>query len=248
MNNEQAKFILRAYRPNGRDAGDATFSEALQQAQTDPMLGGWFAREQAFDAAVVARLGALTPPAGLREAILAGARVSQTVSSAWWRRTGPLAMAASFALLLTAGGVFWSRETGAVQRQLDTIARFALAEPMKAHEGHPPAAELGRFGGWLQSTSTNMGSGAPIDFAQLKDQGCREVSVAGHPVFEVCFNRGGHWFHVYVSRRGMLTPPWSAKAPVFQEEGQRVSVAWADRRYMYVVVGTSGREALQQLL
>ncbi len=32
MNNEQAKFILQAYRPGGRDAGDATFGEALQQA------------------------------------------------------------------------------------------------------------------------------------------------------------------------------------------------------------------------
>ena len=248
MNNEQAKFILQAYRPGGRDAGDAAFCEALQQARSDPILGAWFARTQAFYAAVASKLATLAPPAGLRESILAGARVSQTASPQWWRRFTPLAMAASAAFLLTTAGIFWSRETRAALGNLDAMARFALSDPVSAHGGHPHADKLGQFGGWLQNASTHLGSGAPVDFAQLKAQGCREVSVAGHPVLEVCFNRGGHWFHVYVARRGLLTPPWDRHAPVFQEDGSRVSVAWSDRRHLYVVVGDSGREALQQLL
>src|SRR5206468_40161 len=76
MNNTEAKFILNAYRPNGRDATDATFAAALQQAKADPALGAWFAREQSHGAAVAAKLRAIVPPAGLREAILAGGRVS----------------------------------------------------------------------------------------------------------------------------------------------------------------------------
>ncbi|HZL45889.1 MAG TPA: hypothetical protein VFC28_06650, partial [Opitutaceae bacterium] len=72
MNNEQARFLLRAYRPSGRDAGDPAFADALRQAQGDPALGTWFAGEQAFDAAVAAKMRALAPPAGLREAILTG--------------------------------------------------------------------------------------------------------------------------------------------------------------------------------
>ena len=64
MNNTEAKFILNAYRPNGRDAGDATFRAALDQAKSDPALGAWFAREQAHGIAVAAKLREITggPP------------------------------------------------------------------------------------------------------------------------------------------------------------------------------------------
>ena len=42
MNNQEAKFILGAYRPGGRDAVDPMFSEALAQAGRDPELRAWF--------------------------------------------------------------------------------------------------------------------------------------------------------------------------------------------------------------
>ena len=74
MNNEEAKFILQGYRPNGADAGDAAFRAALEQVQRDPALREWFARQQAFDAAVSTKLDAVPAPVGLREAILAGGR------------------------------------------------------------------------------------------------------------------------------------------------------------------------------
>ena len=38
MTNERAKFVLGAYRPNGADAKDPTFAEALEQAKHDPNL------------------------------------------------------------------------------------------------------------------------------------------------------------------------------------------------------------------
>ena len=87
MNNEEAKFILQGYRPNGADAGDAAFRAALEQVQRDPALGEWFARQQAFDAAVSAKLDAVPAPVGLREAILAGGRVttSDRTQTSWWR-------------------------------------------------------------------------------------------------------------------------------------------------------------------
>ena len=76
MNNTEAKFILNAYRPGGRDAGEAGMVSALAQAKGDPALGAWFAREQAHGAAVAAKLRDLAPPSGLHEAILAGGRMS----------------------------------------------------------------------------------------------------------------------------------------------------------------------------
>ena len=90
MNNSEAKFILNAYRPGGRDADDATFGAALAQARNDPALGAWLVREQAHGAAVAAKLRVVAPPAGLREAILTGARRDAPGGSnrhGWrWRR------------------------------------------------------------------------------------------------------------------------------------------------------------------
>ena len=40
MNNQEAKFILSSYRPNGADARDALFQEALQQVRQDPAVEG----------------------------------------------------------------------------------------------------------------------------------------------------------------------------------------------------------------
>ena len=40
MKNQEAKFILGAYRPDGRDAGDPAFTEALAQAETQLAADG----------------------------------------------------------------------------------------------------------------------------------------------------------------------------------------------------------------
>ncbi|MGH7997549.1 MAG: hypothetical protein ACREFX_14475, partial [Opitutaceae bacterium] len=77
MNNDEAKFILGGYRPGGRDAGDAAFAEALDQARRDPSLAAWLERSQAFDRAISERLKTVAPPADLRQAILAGGRLSR---------------------------------------------------------------------------------------------------------------------------------------------------------------------------
>jgi len=81
MDNREAKFILGAYRPNGQDAGDPRFSEALEQARRDPILERWFLDSLAFDAAITEKLRATEVPPGLRESILAGVKVSRPLRS-----------------------------------------------------------------------------------------------------------------------------------------------------------------------
>ena len=98
MNDEQIKFLLGAYRPGGRGAIDPALAEALEETKRSPELRAWFEREQAFGAAVTDKLRAVAPPAGLREAILAGGRLG--VRTPWWRRPMTLAVAAGVALLL----------------------------------------------------------------------------------------------------------------------------------------------------
>ena len=102
MTNEEAKFMLQGYRPNGQDADNEAFAEALAQAERDPSLRAWFEREQAFDALIAGKLREVRAPDGLRESILAGTKLStQPVAAertpAWWRGAWGVALAAAAA-------------------------------------------------------------------------------------------------------------------------------------------------------
>ena len=71
MDREQARFVLRSFRPGGADARNPDFEEALAVAADDPRLGEWLVGEREQDASVAASLKDLTIPSNLRSSILA---------------------------------------------------------------------------------------------------------------------------------------------------------------------------------
>lgn len=79
MDKEEARFILRCFRPDGADAAAPEFAEALELAAADRELGEWLARERAQDAEFSSMLGKLALPDGLREEILTGLAVERGV-------------------------------------------------------------------------------------------------------------------------------------------------------------------------
>jgi len=251
MNNTEAKFILNAYRSNGGDANDPTFRAALEQAKSDPELGAWFAREQAHGAAVAAKLREVAPPAGLREALLAGGRVSggkfspePTTSRSFWHRPVWLAAAAAVAVLLVVGVSVWPKRAAASAALTD----YALADALEpqAHGGH---GELtGAFQAALSKDNARLADGVALDFAALKNNGCRTVNVAGHDVLEVCFKRNGTWFHCYVARVEDFPGVPAKFAPNFAQSGKVAAAAWSDGAHRFVVASIAGRAALQRLL
>ncbi len=240
MNTTEAKFILQACRLDGQDATDPLFEEALEQSRQDPVLGAWFTREQAFDAAVAAKLRAVSPPADLRAAILAGARMSRPKS--WWRQPRVLALAASVVLLFGLVAA-WPDRAPVVEG--GQFALDAMAE-MGSPEHHPiVVGGRGPLHALLASTSTRLADGLPLSFAELKDDGCRSLRIAGHEVLEVCFERGGSEFHLYVARGGDFPSKDADGAPMFLEQGRLASVSWRDRSHAYVLVTDSGAENLR---
>jgi anti-sigma factor RsiW len=243
MNNDEAKFILRAYRPDGSDAADPRLAEALRQAQLDPALGSWFQRERTRDGILAQKLTEVAPPAGLREAILAGARASHRTEShrAPWSRWWVLAAAA--ALVMAAAGVWHARAS-----HLDALTALALndARELTPHGGHGDPATAWRR--TLTAETTHLAQGLPVDFATLAHTGCRSLSLSGTTVLEVCFNRGGTWFHCYVMRSADRPGASGARGPEFASRDHLNAVAWSDGTYRYVVAGPASRAALERLL
>jgi hypothetical protein len=246
MNNVEAKFILQGYRPDGADAADATFCAALAQTRLDPALGDWFAREQAFDRAMSAKLGQIQPPAGLREAILAGGRVTEPAEHlrTWWQHPALMAMAASVALLFGAGVAFWPKPAEASAG----LTEFALNDAMhsETHGGH--GEKTGELQAALGQPDMHLGAQLPVNFAALRSAGCRTVQFNGHEVLEVCFKRDGAWFHCYIAQRADFPALLAAVAPSLVDHNGTGIASWADNSLLYVVVSKTGRSALEKLL
>ena len=243
MNNDEAKFILQGYRPNGADADDDAFRAALVQVRVDPALREWFARQQAFDSAISAKLQAVAPPAGLREAILAGGRVSgaPTGSRRWWQQPMFYAAAASIAVVFAATVAFWPRQAAASTGLADYVLADAAAD-QNHMGGHGTDALVAMLG----DSSRGLRAGLPISFEALRAGGCRTVTYEGREVLEVCFNRDGVWFHAYIGKRADF--PAVASSPAFAEKGGLTVASWADQAHVYLVAGKVGRVALERLL
>lgn len=243
MNNDEAKFILQGYRPDGTDAGDEAFRTALDQVRHDPALRDWFTREQAFDAAVSAKVNEVPAPAGLREAILAGGRVSRAAASQqpWWRSPAWVAAAAAIAVVIGGSLAFWPTQAEAGTG----LAGYVLADAAHA-QNHMGGKGTETLEAMLGDPATRLSRGLPISFEALRKGGCRTITYQGHEVLEVCFNRNGVWFHAYIGRRADF--PAVAAAPSFVDREGLSVASWADQNLVYLVAGKAGRAALEHLL
>lgn len=255
MTNEEAKFMLQGYRPNGADADNEAFAEALAQANRDPSLSAWFEREQEFDATVAAKLANISAPAGLRESILAGTKLSSasaetTASRAWWLRPWTIGLAAAAAVALAFTVTLSEPENKiAALPGFDPVLKVALADYGGAHDKGPHAEDLGRFGAWLMDDGNQLGDGImPVNLDELREFGCRKVNVAGHEVFEICFQRESGWYHVFIAPRESFDAEAIYSKPMFHESGEFIAASWADDKFAYLVSGTTELATLRGLL
>jgi hypothetical protein len=243
MTSQEAKFLLSAYRPDGRDADDPFFSEALSQARSDPELAAWLAREQAVDAGLAASLREIVPPPGLRESILAGARASQK-HRPWWQTPLWLA-AASLAVLIGASVAVRTRGAPATESDLARSALRDLAEEGSEHDPNLPS--MAAVEARLASHPLPIYRNLDMDRDLLRRDHCRVISVAGHDVFEICFKHDNVWYHLYVARMGDFAPSAPTGTPTFMDRNAFAAAAWTDGRATFALVTDAGSAALRRM-
>jgi hypothetical protein len=243
MTNEEAKFILSAFRPNGMDTDNPRFGDALRMAGTDPILGQWLERSRAYDSAVAGKLKQVAPPPSLREAILAGARVSAGPRGGMRRLTWIAGLAAAAALAVT---LLTMKEPTRPGSLVPAFASFAIADALRdGHVGHGEPSEALITG--LQASGAPMPGAEQIDFDRLKDTGCRTLSFAGRDVIEVCFARDGTLFHLYIARIDPSRADLSTKGPVFIEQAGGAAAVWSDHNLGFALASKAGVEAIRRL-
>jgi hypothetical protein len=244
MNNQEAKFILEAYRPNGADAADATFTAAIAQAQRDPELRAWWERQRTFDTSLAGKLKDIAPPVGLRDSILAGVRASRPRRQ-WWSNPAWFAAAAVIAVLAVTA---FSLRTGSNQMTIGDLANVALGDMIDAHHQHTgrptPLAGVQQQLARMSLPLTNL----RVDLDDLKQKNCRTIRISGREVFEFCFQRDGTWFHLYAGRREDFAPGAADPKSLLRSREGFAATAWADASYVYALVTDNGVEALRRVI
>ena len=275
MKNEEAKFILRAYRPGGQDAADPQFAEALSQARRDPELGRWLAEQTALDTALSGKLQSVPVPADLKATILAGRKVVPLPIRAWWQRQiHPVAAAAALAVTFATIGFLSLHETPGPKADFDHFNRD-IADylsmgygvlPKKAHLATTDPNYFGSTSYRMDYRSRNLDdirqwltqNGGHDDFTRPKglkhplNLGCSVMDWWGRRVtlisFQVTRNLPQGKVHLVIINSADLPDAPPPNQPRLEDRGAWSSAAWSDGRLTYILMAPGDRQMLGRYL
>ena len=248
MDNEEAKFILRAYRRDGRDQRDPLFAEALEQARRDPALARWFEQEQRLDNAIANKMRSLVVPAGLKAAILAGGKASQPARRTHWQ-LAPVA-AIIFALCIIAGSLWGPGRGGARINPLADYQTDMAAFLSGKFDLSFPSTDLTAVRGWFgENLNLKDYDVPPAIAAQLPTMGCVVIDWHGKKAGLICFRTSdGKMVHLIVLRRADMPDAPNSRAPQYDERGEWQTATWSAGDKIYLVASQVDQAALKALL
>jgi hypothetical protein len=206
LTNETAKFLLNAYRPNGADAHDPAFRDALEQAARDPELGAWFKEQRGFDSIIAEKLSGIEPPATLRSAILVG--IENRPLARRFSIRPFLALAAVIALsAITLVPMFTRRHSRNDAVDQYQKANLAMLAASPAPQLDLLTASFSRTQQYLEETEAPCVHSLPASLLGLPTAGCKTLHWNGQILSLTCFRLpSGELLHLFVIAERALDP------------------------------------------
>ena len=245
MKNEEAKLILQAYRPGGRDAGDPMFAEALEQARRDPELQKWLAQEQALDSLLQARLQKAVPiPFGLKTRLLAQSKAVRPV--AWWRIPFWQATVAVLVIMATLA-VLWLKPTNQFQFADLRGAMVQTSLQMDDHVSHM-AQDMTNVRDWLKTQNAPSDYGLPAALRDAMLRGCKVVDWHGRKVTMLCLKAGTSHVDLFVIDCTRFPDFRPSETVQFGNDNGLTTAVWCDGDKTYLLAGKVDESDLRKML
>lgn len=241
MNKDEAKYILRCYRPSSQDASDPLMAEALELARRDPDLATWLAEEQALDAKLADCFGKVPVPPGLKSQLLAARKVVPLRS--WKKPALWLAAAASIALLAALAITILrqpaiSPVTAEPQSELIDLAR------QSPHVSYM-ARNYAQIEEWMRAQGISFEMTLPVRLSQQRFEGCRVFLWQGRQVALLCLEVDGSHVDLLAFRDDSKSP--DEVRPVARA-GELQTVTWKRSGVTYILAGNVSAGTLESLL
>lgn len=256
MNTEQAKAILRHYRP-AIDAEDPYFSEALEQVQRDPELAQWFTEHCNSYEAIRWTLRQIPVPVGLREEILkAHARQRPEVR---WTQPVLVAPAVAAIIVLALIGYGFYAHRSALMQPRDFAAYLQTMTSVAA--GHYQMTVVTADPDVLRHHLA--AAHGPEDYSltpglrTLSLEGGLIVDWFGHKVSMLCFTQDDkqdmdanedHDVWLFVVSRDALPDAPAAVAPQFTQAHGLIAASWTRGDKVYLLATRGVQTELERLL
>lgn len=267
MTTDQAKELLRAYRPTNDIEELPEIQEALELAATDPKLSQWLEQEQAFDLAWADKLDeAIVPPAGLKEQILqthaersATEETSQDPGhtavpfssaqqkTAWWKSPVTLSMAASLIFIFGFLGLFFKSPEVYAEAQLPRFYEAVSQHVAQFPPLETRSTDLNHLREYLKKKAVPTPGKLPAGVSPLETIGCVTFQWENRSVAVICMGKP-KVHHLYVIKRGDFPNESHPTEPKFLQKGEQALAAWADPENIYVLIVPGTTDQLEQIL
>ena len=241
MNQAEIKRTLLAWRP-GSAARDALVEKALAEARLDPALREWLERHAAFQRQMRASFEEIPVPSGLKDQILARAKI---VDPGFWRRSRvslALAAAAVFLALLTSLFFKTSPESSFSVFRTRMVSTVLRQYSMDIHTNDKAFIR--------QFLANNQ---APSDYSlqpgleRLPALGAGVLRWQSSPVSMVCLESPtqGTLFLFVVDRASLRAPP--PTQPEFASVKNLATASWSQGDRAYVLAANGRMDELRKL-
>lgn len=256
MDKQELKMRLAACRPSGQDNGDSAIREALEWLPGDPEAVEWFSRSQALDQAICCRIEHLAVPAGLRERILAGARISEQKRE-WSRR---LWLAAAAVVLAGFAVLMLEKRTLPLSLTSDIAAVASLREYrddvasafLKMHDSSfrldLADSNVVKVKSWLSEHGAPAEVELRAGLNTAEPFGCKIIDWRGRRVSMMCFGKNNDEAHLFVVDRSAIRDLGTIEPGRIERVNGIEVMAWQDDKRAYVLMGDTPQTNLRQFL
>ncbi|HWD91027.1 MAG TPA: hypothetical protein VG938_01630 [Verrucomicrobiae bacterium] len=251
MNNDQAKEILKLYRPGTADAADPAFIEALELCERDEDLKTWFANHCALYSALRSKFRQISVPEGLKEQIIAERPIHRTPV---WQR----AVLAAGAFAIVALVAFNIQQHWRPREPHDFAAyrSYMDSQAVRGYYMDLTTNNLDQIRMFLGQKSAIADYVLPVDLEKnARAAGCVATTWQGKPVSMICFQSGRPlapnrqsdlW--LFITDRSAASDTPATSTPTLAKADGLITASWTAGGRTYVLAAEGDAQFLSKFL